>query len=62
MRSKDPNILDPELYAKAERKADRIYDKPSAYKSGFIVKEYKFLGGRMDLKRKTCINMHKDAY
>ena len=33
------------LYEKVKRKADTIYDVPSAYKSGYIVKEYKRLGG-----------------
>ena len=33
------------LYEKVKRKADAIYDVPSAYKSGYIVKEYKRLGG-----------------
>ena len=26
--------------------ADEIYEKPSAYKSGYIVKKYKELGGK----------------
>lgn len=38
--------MDPDLYEKAEQKADEIYAKSSAYKSGFIVKYYKKLGGR----------------
>jgi hypothetical protein len=38
-------INNPALYAKAKRIADRTYKKPSAYKSGFIVKTYKELGG-----------------
>jgi hypothetical protein len=33
------------LYDKAKALADSIYDKPSAYKSGFIVKTYKEMGG-----------------
>lgn len=33
------------LYDKVKRKANKIYKKPSAYKSGYIVKEYKKLGG-----------------
>jgi hypothetical protein len=37
--------LDPKLYEKAKRIADEIYEKPSAYKSGFIQKKYKELGG-----------------
>lgn len=42
-----PKILDPALYEKAKRIADKVYDKPSAYKSAFIQKTYKSkLGGR----------------
>jgi hypothetical protein len=41
-----PRILDQDLYDKAKRQADTIYTKPSAYKSGYIVKTYKSLGGR----------------
>jgi hypothetical protein len=41
-----PIVLNKELYAEAKRDADRIYSKPSAYKSGYIVKKYKSLGGR----------------
>ena len=33
------------LYAKVKREADAIYSKPSAYKSGYIVKRFKELGG-----------------
>jgi len=38
-------INNPELYEKAKQIADEKYKKPSAYKSGFIVKKYKELGG-----------------
>ena len=41
-----PKVLNPELYEKAKQLADQIYKKPSAYKSGFIVKKYKELGSR----------------
>jgi hypothetical protein len=34
------------LYKKAQKIADQIYDKSSAYKSMFIVKKYKELGGK----------------
>ena len=34
-----PKILNPEMYEKAKKLADEIYKKPSAYKSGYIVKE-----------------------
>lgn len=40
--------LDKELYKKAKEIADKKYDKPSAYKSGFIVKTYKDMGGRYE--------------
>ena len=40
------DILDPEIYEKAKKIADDTYKKPSAYKSGFIVKKYKEMGGR----------------
>jgi len=38
--------LDKKLYDKAKAQADEIYKKPSAYKSGYIIKRYKELGGR----------------
>ncbi len=41
-----PIVVDKELYQKAREEADRVYSKASAYKSGFIVKKYKELGGR----------------
>ena len=34
-----------ELYNKVKLYADTIYEKSSAYKSGFIIKKYKELGG-----------------
>jgi len=34
-----------ELYNFVKHEADKIYKKSSAYKSGFIVKKYKELGG-----------------
>ena len=41
-----PTPIDKELYNLAKQKADKIYKKSSAYKSGYIVKTYKDLGGR----------------
>ena len=41
-----PIPLDTALYQKVKEYADTIYKKPSAYKSGFIVKTYKEFGGR----------------
>jgi hypothetical protein len=40
-----PKVNDPKLYEEVKREADTIYSKPSAYKSGFIQKKYKELGG-----------------
>jgi hypothetical protein len=39
------NIENPKLYEKAKKIADKLYEKSSAYKSGFIIKKYKELGG-----------------
>lgn len=45
--------LDKELYEEVKRLANERYVKPSAYKSGWIVKTYKSLGGRYsDVKTK----------
>lgn len=38
--------IDRNLYEKVKAKADTIYKKPSAYKSGYIVQEYKRQGGK----------------
>jgi len=46
-------INDKELYDKAKAIADKTYKKPSAYKSGFIVKTYKDLGGTYSGDKKT---------
>jgi hypothetical protein len=40
-----PTVLDQALYNRVKQRADQIYSKPSAYKSGYIVKTYKSLGG-----------------
>jgi len=40
-----PIPTNPLLYEMAKMEADKIYDKSSAYKSGYIVKKYKQLGG-----------------
>lgn len=45
-------ILDQKLYDKVKRRADRKFEaKTSVYKSSWIVKEYKRLGGRYRGKR-----------
>lgn len=38
--------LDKELYKKVKRKADQLYEKHGLYKSAWIQKEYKRLGGK----------------
>jgi hypothetical protein len=48
-----PTPLDADLYAKVKKEADKIYTKPSAYKSGYIVKKYKELGGKYLDDKKT---------
>ena len=48
-----PIILDPRIYENAKQIANDKYKKPSAYKSGFIVKTYKQLGGRYQDDHKT---------
>lgn len=40
-----PTPINMDLYNKAKKIADEVYKKPSAYKSGFIVKKYKEMGG-----------------
>lgn len=39
-------VLDKQLYAQAVKQAEKVYKKSSAYRSGYIVKLYKELGGR----------------
>jgi hypothetical protein len=48
-----PIINNPKLYKKSKKIADKKYKKPSAYKSGFIVKKYKELGGTYTNDKKT---------
>jgi len=48
-----PVIIDKELYEIAKQQANKIYKKPSAYKSGYIVKTYKQMGGRYEDDNKT---------
>lgn len=48
-----PEPKDKQLYKKVSLEADKIYKKPSAYKSGWIVKEYKKRGGEYEGKKPT---------
>lgn len=41
-----PIIANQKLYNFVKEYADKIYEKPSAFKSGFIVKTYKSMGGK----------------
>ena len=41
-----PIPINKTLYNKARKIADKVYAHPSAYKSGFIVKTYKDMGGK----------------
>jgi hypothetical protein len=44
---------DKRIYEKAKAKVYAIYKKPSAYRSGALVKEYKRLGGTYSGKKTT---------
>jgi len=59
-----PIVVDTKLYNLAKQKADEIYKKPSAYKSGYIVKTYKELGGRYisDNKPKNLQRWFKEKW
>ena len=46
-------VLNPVLWRKARELADKSYKKPSAYKSGYITKKYKDLGGRFKCCNET---------
>lgn len=50
---KKPKPLNMDLYDKVKKYADTIYEKHSAYKSGFIVKTYKKMGGTYSGVKKT---------
>jgi len=59
-----PKILDQDLYDLIKKHADEIYEKPSAYKSGYIVKMYKKLGGEYedDNKPKNLRRWYKEHW
>ena len=58
----NPNILNPKLYKKAKDKADITYKKHSAYKSMYIQKVYKDLGGEYKSKGKNLKNWIKEEW
>ena len=59
-----PIVLDKKLYEQVKQKADEIYKKSSAYKSGYIVKTYKELGGRYadDNESKNLKRWYKEKW
>ena len=59
-----PIIDNPELYKRAKEIADKKYEKPSAYKSGFIVKTYKDMGGTYtdDKKPRNLARWYKEDW
>lgn len=59
-----PKIDNPELYQVAKQIADQTYSKPSAYKSGYIVKLYKNMGGTYtdDSKPKNLQRWFKESW
>jgi len=48
-----PTPINQALYEKVKMEADKVYSKPSAYKSGYIVKTYKERGGTYSGKREV---------
>lgn len=46
------NIVNKKLYEKAKRDADKVYERHSAYKSMYIQKRYKELGGKYKTEKK----------
>jgi hypothetical protein len=48
-----PTPNDQDLYDEVKKEADNKYAKPSAYKSGWIVKTYKDRGGTYSGKKET---------
>lgn len=59
-----PIVDNPTLYAKAKAVADEKYEKPSAYKSGYIVRLYKSMGGTYtdDGKPKNLRRWYKEKW
>lgn len=57
-------ILNPELYEEVKKQADEIYKKASAYKSGYIIREYKRRGGEFgdDNKEKPLKRWFKEKW
>lgn len=57
--NKNAIVLNPDIYERAKKIVYSQYNKPSAYRSGALVKKYKELGGkyRNDIKKnQTALN------
>jgi hypothetical protein len=46
------NIVNKKIYEKAKKDADKVYERHSAYKSMYIQKRYKELGGKYKTEKK----------
>jgi len=59
-----PIVNDKNLYEKVKKMADVIFKKYSAYKSGYIVKKYKELGGtyKDDKKEKELKRWYSEKW
>lgn len=59
-----PVIVNKDLYNQVKKEANKIYGKPSAYKSGWIVKTYKQRGGtyKDDSQPKTLERWFKEEW
>jgi hypothetical protein len=59
-----PTPKNQKLYNQVKHLADKLYSKPSAYKSGFLVKKYKELGGEYldDKKPKNLKRWFKEDW
>jgi superfamily II DNA or RNA helicase len=55
----NPKIDNPKLYKKAKKIADQKYTKSSAYKSGYIIKKYKELGGTFSGQQNTLKGINR---
>ena len=57
-------VIDKELYNLVKQKTDEVFKKPSAYKSGYILKTYKQLWWRYqdDSKTKNLKRWFKDKW
>jgi hypothetical protein len=59
-----PKPTNQKLYEQVKLMADEVYKKPSAYKSGYIIKKYKELGGEFidDNKPKLLQRWFKEEW